>query len=161
MFFDELLVTLSRVDADTKKFRPRLNFTPSIPKIARLPRASRRIILRIKVKNQRRSLEIVQFYRLSGSINATDRSCVKGRGMITNFQLHIHRNEWRKLSRLRALRNPLHRAFTGDFAGRVAALKQIPACWRVPIDHLSGAEHAWDPFKHKMIVELAPVDAPG
>jgi hypothetical protein len=58
---------------------------------------------------------------LSGSINAPDGGCLKSRGSITNFQLYIH--EWRKLSRLRALRNPLHRAFPRNSAGGVAALE--------------------------------------
>ena len=121
MFLDEFLMTLSGIDADAKKLRSGLNFTPGISEIARLPRASRRVILGIKVKNQDRSFEIVQFHRLSGSINAPDGSCLKSRGSITNFQLYIH--EWRKLSRLRGLRNPLHRAFPRNFAGGVAALE--------------------------------------
>src|SRR6201986_4574159 len=74
MLLDELLMAGSAIDTHAEKLRPRLNFAPSISKIARLPRASRRVILRIKVKNQHRSFEIVQFHRLSGSINATD-SC--------------------------------------------------------------------------------------
>src|ERR1700741_1607159 len=123
MLLDELLMTGCGIDAYAEKLRPGLNFAPSISKIARLPRASGRVILRIKVKNQHRSFEIVQFHRLSGSINATDSYRLKSRGSITNFQLHIHRNKWRKFSRLRALRNPLHRAFSGDFAGREATLE--------------------------------------
>jgi hypothetical protein len=121
VLFDKLFVAFCGIDANPKKLCSGLNFTPGISKVACLPRASWRVVFRIEVKHQRRSFEIVQFHRLSGSINAPDGSCLKCRGSITNFQLYIH--ECRKLSRLRSLRNPLRRAFTRNFARGVATLE--------------------------------------
>lgn len=44
-------------------------------------------------------------------------------------------------------------------AGGQAALEEIPACWRFPVDHLSGKENAWNPAQHEPACEFAPANA--
>ena len=52
MLLDELLVTFCAIDAHAEKFHFGLKFAPGVAHFASLGRASRGVVLRIKIKDQ-------------------------------------------------------------------------------------------------------------
>ena len=96
MFVDEILVTLNAIDADAEELHFGLEFTPGIAQVTGLGCATRGIVLRVKIQNQRGICEIGQLHLVATAVNASDRGRFKIRGRITNFKFCRHDRAGRK-----------------------------------------------------------------
>src|SRR5205823_7981499 len=84
IFLDKLFVACWRINAHAEDFRSRTQFAPSIPHATRLDSASRRIVLRIKIKNDGGCAKISETDFLAGAEITTNREGAKVRCPIAN-----------------------------------------------------------------------------
>src|SRR5205814_4964570 len=85
IFLDKLFVACWRINAHAEDFRARTQFAPGIAHATRLDGASRRIVFRIKIENDRGSAKIRDADFLAGAEITTNRDRAKIWCLIANF----------------------------------------------------------------------------
>src|SRR6266513_5710674 len=89
-FIDKFLMTSGRIHAHTKNLSTAFHFFPGIAQAARLRRAARRIVLRIKIENDTLTTEIRKLYFLTCSVFSADSSGLEFRRSIANLEFYCH-----------------------------------------------------------------------
>ena len=85
---NEFSVALYPIYANSEKLRFGLDFTPGIAEIAGLFRTAGRLISGVKIKYERRPLEIGKFHFLAAAINSANGHSFKVRSLVTNLKFH-------------------------------------------------------------------------